>query len=88
MKTLGLALLALAAALAAGASDFYVSPNGSPDAPGDSDHPWDLATALAQPSSVAPGDTIWLRGGTYRGTFTANLNGTAAAPIVVRACPR
>jgi len=87
MKTLGLALLALAAALAAGASDFYVSPNGSPDAPGDSDHPWDLATALAQPSSVAPGDTIWLRGGTYRGTFTANLNGTAAAPIVVRQYP-
>jgi hypothetical protein len=87
MKTLGLALLTLAAAIAASASDFYVSPSGSPDAPGDADHPWDLATALAQPSSVRPGDTIWLRGGTYRGTFTANINGTAAAPIVVRQYP-
>jgi len=87
MKTFGLVLLTLAAAVAAGASDFYVSPNGSPGATGDADHPWDLATALAQPSSVHPGDTIWLRGGTYRGTYTANLNGTADAPIVVRQYP-
>jgi hypothetical protein len=25
-----------------------------------------------------PGDTIWMRGGVYRGTFTSNLTGTAA----------
>jgi hypothetical protein len=33
---------------------------------------------------VLPGDTVWLRGGTYRGTFISELRGTATAPIVVR----
>ena len=39
------------------------------------------------------GDTIWLRGGTYNGDptaqnpFVANLNGTAANPIIVRQYP-
>src|ERR1043165_5138930 len=85
MNNLGLAaLFALAIASMAGAGEFYASPNGSPDASGAIDQPWDLATALAQPSSVRPGDTIWLRGGVYRGAFVANVNGTAAAPIRVR----
>ena len=84
MKNLGLALLALAIVQLAGAREFYVSPNGSPDATGDVDHPWDLATALAQPAPVQPGDTIWLRDGIYRGTFVANLNGAPSAPVVVR----
>ena len=84
MKNLGLALLALAIASMAGAGEFYVSPNGSPDASGGIDQPWDLATALAQPSSVRPGDTIWLRGGVYSGAFVAKVNGTPEAPIRVR----
>ena len=84
MKNLGLAFLALAIVSLAGAREFYVSPNGSPDATGDVDHPWDLATALAQPASVQSGDTIWLRGGVYPGKFVANLNGAPSAPIVVR----
>jgi hypothetical protein len=36
---------------------------------------------------VEPGDTLWLRGGTYPGTFAATLTGTSAAPIVVRQYP-
>jgi len=36
---------------------------------------------------VQPGDTIWLRAGTYRGTFTSQLTGTAAAPIILRQYP-
>ena len=33
---------------------------------------------------MRPGDTLWLRAGTYRGNFTSRLSGTAAAPIIVR----
>ena len=49
--------------------------------------PWDLQTALNHPAAVHPGDTIWVRGGTYSGQFTSRLNGTAAAPIIVRQYP-
>jgi len=42
---------------------------------------------LAQPAAVRPGDTIWLRGGTYRGTFASSLTGTAGAPVKVRQYP-
>jgi len=43
--------------------------------------------ALAQPSVIRPGDTIWVRGGTYRGGFTSSLIGTSSAPIIVRQYP-
>jgi hypothetical protein len=33
---------------------------------------------------VNPGDTIWLRGGTYAGIYTGRLVGTSSSPIVVR----
>jgi hypothetical protein len=49
-----------------------------------------LATALAQGpgrAEVKPGDTVWLRGGRYAGTFVSTLAGTPEAPIVVRALP-
>jgi uncharacterized protein YjdB len=67
---------------------FYASPTGTSGGDGSSARPWDLATALRGGGGrVQPGDTIWLRGGTYRGAFTSSLNGTAAAPIVVRQYP-
>ena len=47
-------------------------------------NPWRLQTALDQPASVHPGDTIWLRGGTYTGTYASTLNGTSSQPIIVR----
>jgi hypothetical protein len=65
-------------------TSFYVSPSGSSTGTGAINQPWDLATALAQPAAVHPGDTIWLRGGTYGGTFTSRLTGTAGQPIIVR----
>ena len=80
-------LLVAACALAhrtAAAADFYVAPNGSPSGNGSIGSPWDLQTALNQPSSVHAGDTIWLRGGTYTGHFTSNLNGSSSSPIIVR----
>lgn len=67
---------------------YYVTTGGSSSGDGSAAKPWDLATALAGGNGkVAPGDTIWLRVGTYVGAFTATLTGTSAAPVVVRAYP-
>ncbi len=76
-------LIALLAFLAT-AGEFYVSPAGRPSGDGSMEAPWDLATALAHPKRVKPMDTIWVRGGTYRGRFVSNLKGAQDAPIVVR----
>lgn len=65
----------------------YVSPTGRSTGAGTSDSPWDLATALRQPAGVVAGDTIWMRGGTYKGCYTSELRGTSAKPIVVRQYP-
>lgn len=78
--------LVLAARSLAGA-DFYVSPNGSSAGNGSLASPWNLATALSHPSSVKPGDTIWLRGGTYVGRFLSTLTGAVGKPIVLRQYP-
>jgi len=67
---------------------YYVAPAGSASGNGSWNRPWDLASALAGASgAIHAGDTIWLRGGTYRGAFRSTLQGTAAAPIVVRQYP-
>lgn len=84
-----LAVLAcLALASVAAANDHYVSPTGSSAGAGTLASPWDLQTALSQPSTVLPGDTIWVLGGTYRAPsssgFESFLSGTASSPIVVR----
>ncbi len=68
-------------------SGFFVSPGGSASGDGSMERPWDLATAVAQPSAVQPGDTLWLRGGTYQGAFNSQLSGTETAPITVRSYP-
>lgn len=66
---------------------YYVSVNGSKTGDGSTANPWDLQTALAQPAAVQPGDTIWIRGGTYKGLFQSILSGNPAAPIVLRQFP-
>ena len=71
------------------AAEHYVSPTGAGD--GSRAQPWNLATAFNHPPSLQPGDTIWLRGGTYgngRSTiFKCNLQGTQQKPIIVRQYP-
>jgi hypothetical protein len=47
---------------------YFAASGGGSTASGDINHPWDLQTALngGYPSNtVKPGDTVWLRGGTY-----------------------
>src|SRR3954462_10525658 len=86
-RILRFAATALFAAAAMRGADFYAAANGSASGNGSIGNPWKLQTALNQPSAVDPGDTIWLRGGTYTGRFISQLNGSSAAPIVVRNYP-
>jgi hypothetical protein len=79
-------LLAFLLAGPAAAAEFYAAPDGTPAGDGTRARPWDLATAVGQ-SAIRPGDTLWLRGGTYRGTFTSTLKGTPDGPITVRQAP-
>lgn len=70
-----------------GLNRWYVSPNGSSSGNGSQSRPWDLQTALNHPSTVKPGDTIFLLAGTYRGAFKSYLRGLANAYISIRAYP-
>jgi hypothetical protein len=71
-----------------GASDWYISTNGSGN--GSITNPWSIALGLTNSAVVKPGDTIWLRGGTYgvgTNVYSARLIGTSNSPIVVRQYP-
>jgi hypothetical protein len=67
--------------------DYFVAADGRPANDGSARRPWDLATALAHPPQVQPGDRLWLRGGTYRGAWVSRLTGSDDRPIVVRGQP-
>ena len=94
---LGVSLIVVAAALTSAVATaqvaspptsgrgYYVGPHGNAAGNGSRSRPWDLATALKAP--IQPGDTIWVRGGTYRGTFRSTIAGKAGAPVVVRSYP-
>ncbi|MEW6511417.1 MAG: T9SS type A sorting domain-containing protein [Bacteroidota bacterium] len=66
---------------------FHVRPNGSSSGDGSASRPWDLRTAFNKTGVILPGDTVWLHGGVYRGTFESSLVGTASSPVVVRSYP-
>lgn len=80
-------LLLLCTPLAA--AEFWISPAGRTSAAGTSQDPWSLSAALAQPPTVAPGDTLWLRSGLYKlaQPLVSRLSGTATRPIRLRAEP-
>ena len=65
----------------------FPAPTGKSTGDGSLSKPWDLQTALNQPSKVQPGDTIWLHGGVYPGVYASHLKGTASSPIRVRQAP-
>jgi hypothetical protein len=80
----GLACLLLGGG--AGASNWYAAPSGTSSGSGSIASPWDLDTAETEP--LQPGDTLWLRGGTYESSSTGGynfvFNGSATAPIIIR----
>src|SRR5262245_18608010 len=69
-------------------NEYYVSPSGSSSGNGSISAPWDLRTALNAPATVKPGDTIWLRGGSYSLGYTQStivrLRGAVDKPITLR----
>ncbi len=66
----------------------YAAPGGWSGGDGTRERPYDLKTALSSTSTIQPGGTVWLRGGTYRqSTITSVLTGTEQAPITVRPFP-
>jgi hypothetical protein len=77
--------LLLTAPLPAGAAEFFVTEASTADGDGSAQKPWRLQIALDHPSPVQPGDTIWLRAGTYRGGYTSKLTGTEGRPIRISA---
>src|SRR5262249_61407495 len=60
----------------------YVAPQGTPAGNGSVQRPWDLQFALSGAQGrVHAGDTVWLRGGTYRGEFRTSLAGAAGRRV-------
>jgi hypothetical protein len=66
---------------------FFVAMDGKAEGDGTKAKPLDLVTALSDKAPAQPGDTLWLRGGTYRGEFTSTLTGKEDHPITVRQMP-
>jgi hypothetical protein len=66
---------------------WIASPTGTAGGDGSLSSPWDLQTALNKTAVIDPGDTLYLRGGTYTGAFTASLLGEADNNITVRPYP-
>src|SRR6266513_1239244 len=83
-----LAVAAAAQMLAAAAPvprSHFVAPSGRSSGQGTAARPWDLATALSGArAGVNPGDTIWVRGGVYRGPYRSTIHGADGAPVVIR----
>ncbi|HEY7132921.1 MAG TPA: NosD domain-containing protein [Candidatus Limnocylindrales bacterium] len=64
----------------------FLAPDGSDAASGREDAPW--ATLAGAQGQLRPGDTLWVRRGTYHlGETDWTLSGTAVAPITIRAMP-
>lgn len=76
-------------------AEWCVGPQGTTDGKGTHASPWDLESTLAGRRAVAPGDTLWIGGGTYKfpdrklGSpgYVVRLAGEDGRPIHVRAMP-
>jgi len=85
--------LFLSVSVSTQAADFIVSPTAGTNGNGSLGNPWSLESALYSNAPVNPGDTVWLRGGTYIPSqsnypaFESYLHGTTNAPINVRPYP-
>ncbi len=80
-----LVMLAVLACWAEGA-EYYVSNQGNDEGPGDSPAaPW--RTIAKANAAVAPGDTVHIRGGTYRESIAPEASGTETNRITFRAYP-
>jgi hypothetical protein len=77
------------------AAEHYVAVDGQAAGAGTEAAPWDLESTLLGAQPVAPGDTVWVRGGTYKhldrqpGTngYAVRLAGAEGKPIHIRPIP-
>jgi len=74
-----LALLPVAPCLCA---EYYLAPDGSDDAPGSREQPWQ--TIDKANAALEPGDVAVFLPGEYSGTIAPQSSGTAGAPITYR----
>jgi hypothetical protein len=63
------------------AAQYYVAPGAPASGNGSIQNPWSLQFALTNSSVVKPGDTLWLRGGTYFPTMHLSSLGGTNAPV-------
>src|SRR5437868_6957221 len=64
-------------------ANWFVSTTGSDDSRGTLDQPF---RTIQQAANLAqPGDSVFVRGGTYRETVKPTTSGTASAPIIFKA---
>jgi hypothetical protein len=75
----------IAPAVAAEANVYYVDPNGSDSNSGSIESPW-KSINFGQ-GKLKPGDTLYVRGGTYNGQAEITVNGREDAPITIAAYP-
>ncbi len=68
------------------AGEFYVAPNGNDDNPGTRALPWRSIKIANQ--RLMPGDTLYLRQGSYNESIQPVHSGTPTAPIVFRSFPQ
>jgi hypothetical protein len=64
-----------------------VAPSGTSSNPGTKDRPLSLQKAVSTTSPARPGDTVWIRGGTYPGGIESYISGAAGKPIIFRQYP-
>jgi parallel beta-helix repeat protein len=76
--------LALALAASASASEWYASPSAPPGQDGRSPST-PFRTVQQAVNAAMPGDTVHLRGGTFREEVTISKSASAGAPIVITA---
>jgi hypothetical protein len=70
------------------AGSWYASPSALGTGNGSIASPWHLQIALTNPAAaIQPGDTLFLRAGTYRGPFISALSGTANNYVTIRSHP-
>ena len=77
-------------AAAAGATDYYLARSGDDGNPGTEAQPW--RTFHAAVTRLKPGDTLYVRGGTYRGAeegggVRIRVSGEPGKPITIAAYP-
>lgn len=65
-----------------GAADYYVSPKGLDTNPGSLAQPWKTIQKAA--TTLAAGDTVFLRKGTYKELVTVGVSGGSGRPVTFR----